>query len=183
MPHKENSIPTSIPSFMPNCSGDSSHSTAREARAGLAAVESVMMPTSWGTTAAPMSPPAAINAKIRTPPLGKRSLATIRLPGHIIDTLDYLGNDYYGGDLKGIRQKLPYLKSLGVNCIYLNPIFEAHSNHRYNTADYMKIDPLLGDEKDFKKLCKAAKRFGIHVILDGVFSHTGDDSIYLNQFK
>lgn len=92
-----------------------------------------------------------------------------------------LGNDYYCGDLKGIRQKLPYLKDLGVSCIYLNPIFEAHSNHRYNTADYMKIDPLLGDEKDFSSLCKCAKEMGIAVILDGVFSHTGDDSIYFDR--
>ncbi len=96
-------------------------------------------------------------------------------------TNDFLGNDYYCGDLEGVRLKLPYLKSLGVNCIYLNPIFEAHSNHRYNTADYMKIDPLLGDEKDFVRLCKDAKKQGIHIMLDGVFSHTGDDSIYFNK--
>lgn len=98
-----------------------------------------------------------------------------------LDTPDFLGNDYYCGDLEGVKAKLPYLKSLGVNCVYLNPIFEAHSNHRYNTADYMKIDSLLGDEKDFKSLCKAAKKEGIHIILDGVFSHTGDDSIYFNR--
>ncbi len=92
-----------------------------------------------------------------------------------------LGNDYYGGDLEGIREKLPYLTSLGVTCIYLNPIFEAHSNHRYNTADYSRIDPLLGDEKELRRLCKAAKREGIEIILDGVFSHTGNDSIYFNE--
>lgn len=94
-----------------------------------------------------------------------------------------LGNDYYCGDLKGIKQKLDYIKSLGVNCIYLNPIFEAHSNHRYNTADYMKIDPSLGTEDDFKNLCETAKQKGISIILDGVFSHTGDDSIYFNRYK
>ena len=92
-----------------------------------------------------------------------------------------LCNDYYGGDLEGIRAKLPYLKSLGVTCIYLNPVFEAHSNHRYNTADYSKIDPLLGDGQDLKNLCKSAKKLGIRIILDGVFSHTGDDSIYFNR--
>ena len=92
-----------------------------------------------------------------------------------------LGNDYYGGDLLGIEQKLPYLKELGVNCIYLNPIFEAHSNHRYNTADYMKIDPSLGDENDFDSLIKSAKEHGIEIVLDGVFSHTGDDSVYFNK--
>ncbi len=94
-----------------------------------------------------------------------------------------LGNDYFGGDLEGVRQKLPYLKELGVSIIYLNPIFEAHSNHRYNTADYMKIDPMLGTEDDLKKLCKEAKKLGIAIILDGVFSHTGDDSIYFNRYK
>ncbi|MBR6510054.1 MAG: glycoside hydrolase family 13 protein [Clostridia bacterium] len=93
-----------------------------------------------------------------------------------------LGNDYYGGDLKGIAEKLDYLKDLGVNCIYLNPIFEAHSNHRYNTADYFKIDSLLGNEKDLKNLVKEAKKRGIYIILDGVFSHTGDDSIYFNRY-
>ena len=94
-----------------------------------------------------------------------------------------LGNDYYGGDLKGIEEKIPYLKELGVSCIYLNPIFEAHSNHRYNTADYMKIDSLLGGDDDLKSLCKAAKESGIGIVLDGVFSHTGDDSIYFNKEK
>ena len=94
-----------------------------------------------------------------------------------------LGNDYYCGDLEGIRQKLPYIASLGVSIIYLNPIFEAHSNHRYNTADYMKIDSLLGDEKDLKNLCRDAKRHGISIVLDGVFSHTGDDSVYFNRYK
>ncbi len=92
-----------------------------------------------------------------------------------------LNNDFFGGDLKGVQEKLPYLKSLGVNCIYLNPIFESHSNHRYDTADYSKIDSALGTEKDFKTLCKTAKEYGIHIILDGVFSHTGDDSVYFNK--
>ena len=75
----------------------------------------------------------------------------------------------------------PLVASLGVNVIYLNPIFDAHSNHRYNTADYSKIDSLLGDEKDFKALCKKAEEYGIKIILDGVFSHTGSDSIYFNR--
>ncbi len=90
-------------------------------------------------------------------------------------------SDYFGGDLKGIREKLPYLKELGVTCIYCNPLFEAHSNHRYNTANYQKIDPLLGTEQDFTDLCAAAKELGIRVILDGVFNHTGSDSIYFNR--
>ena len=92
-----------------------------------------------------------------------------------------LGNDYYGGDLVGIEQKLPYLKELGVTCVYLNPIFEAHSNHRYNTANYEKVDMLLGNEDDLVSLCKKAEKYDIKIILDGVFSHTGDDSIYFNR--
>lgn len=93
----------------------------------------------------------------------------------------YLNNTYFGGNLKGITSKLPYLKFLGVTAIYLNPVFEAHSNHRYNTADYMKIDPMLGTEEDFRELCQKAKELGIRIILDGVFSHTGDDSRYFNR--
>lgn len=92
-------------------------------------------------------------------------------------------NDYFGGDLKGVEEKLEYLSSLGVSCIYLNPIFEAHSNHRYDTADYEKIDSLLGDESDLESLCKKAHGLGISVILDGVFSHTGCDSKYFNMYK
>lgn len=93
-----------------------------------------------------------------------------------------LGNDYYGGDLAGITEKLPYLASLGVSCIYLNPIFEAHSNHRYNTADYKKIDPSLGNDRDLETLCREAEKYGIFIMLDGVFSHTGDDSVYFNKY-
>lgn len=92
-------------------------------------------------------------------------------------------NDYFGGDLKGIEKKLPYLKSLSVTCIYLNPIFAANSNHRYDTADYERIDPLLGTEDDFKSLCRAADKMGIKIILDGVFSHTGCDSKYFNMYS
>lgn len=95
----------------------------------------------------------------------------------------FLCNDYFGGDLEGIRQKLPYLAGLGVEVVYLNPVFEAHSNHRYNTADYKKIDPLLGTEEDFKALCADAKKLGMKVVLDGVFNHTGSDSIYFNREK
>ncbi len=92
-----------------------------------------------------------------------------------------LGNDYYGGNIRGISLKLPYLQSLGVTCIYLNPIFEAHSNHRYNTADYFKLDPLFGTEEELTSLCEHARAFGMRVILDGVFSHTGSDSRYFNR--
>ena len=90
-------------------------------------------------------------------------------------------DSYYGGDFAGIQQKLPYLEELGVTCIYLNPIFEAHANHRYNTANYLKADPLLGTNEDFAALCAEAKKHGIRIILDGVFSHTGSDSLYFNR--
>ena len=91
-------------------------------------------------------------------------------------------NDYYGGNFGGIEQKLPYLESLGVTAIYLNPVFEAHENHRYNTANYERIDSMLGTQDDFVRLCKSAKERGIGIIIDGVFSHTGADSIYFNKF-
>lgn len=89
-------------------------------------------------------------------------------------------NDFYGGNLAGIREKLPYLKSLGVDIIYMNPIFMAYSNHRYDTADYRRIDPMLGTEEDFKALCDAAHELGIRIILDGVFNHTGSNSVYFD---
>ena len=88
-----------------------------------------------------------------------------------------LNLDYFGGDFEGIRKKLPYLQQLGVTWIYLNPIFEAHANHRYNTADYLNADPLLGTNEEFTVLCREAKERGIRIILDGVFSHTGSDSL------
>lgn len=93
----------------------------------------------------------------------------------------YDPSDYFGGTLKGIEQSLEYIKGLGAGAIYLNPVFEAASNHRYNTADYMKIDPVLGSEEDLRSLCKKAAALGIRVILDGVFSHTGSDSVYFNR--
>lgn len=92
-----------------------------------------------------------------------------------------LNLDYFGGDFEGIRQKLGYLQELGVSWIYLNPIFEAHANHRYNTADYLNADPLLGTNEEFTVLCREAKEKGIRIILDGVFSHTGSDSLYFNR--
>ncbi len=91
-------------------------------------------------------------------------------------------NDFYGGNLKGIEAKLPYLKKLGISVIYLNPIFEAYSNHKYDTADYSRIDPMFGSEEDFVNLCKAGEKLGIRIILDGVFSHTGSDSVYFNKY-
>lgn len=92
------------------------------------------------------------------------------------------GNDFYGGDLEGILQKLDYLQSLGVNTLYLNPIFEAASNHKYDTADYTRIDRMFGDNETFQRLAKEAKRRGMRIILDGVFNHVGDDSRYFDRY-
>lgn len=90
-------------------------------------------------------------------------------------------NDFFGGNLEGIRQKLPYLRDLGITVLYLNPIFSARSNHKYDTSDYMQIDPMFGDEDAFRQLCQDALSQGIRIILDGVFSHVGDDSPYFNR--
>ena len=94
---------------------------------------------------------------------------------------DNCNNDYFGGNLQGIIEKLDYIKSLGVTAIYLNPIFQARSNHKYNTGNYRMIDPGFGTEDDFRRLCDVAAAMDIRVILDGVFSHTGSDSIYFNK--
>lgn len=88
--------------------------------------------------------------------------------------------DFFGGNFKGIQAKIPYLKKLGINALYLNPIFEAFSNHRYDTADYLKTDPVLGSEEDFKELLAELRKNEIRVILDGVFSHVGRNSRYFN---
>lgn len=93
-----------------------------------------------------------------------------------------LNNDFFGGDIKGIISKLDYLSELGVTALYLNPIFEARSNHRYDTGNYMKIDQMLGTEEDLKQLISTANEYGIKIILDGVFNHTGDDSLYFNKY-
>ena len=94
-----------------------------------------------------------------------------------------INKECFGGNLKGIEKKLDYLKSLNVSTIYLSPIFEANSYHKYNTADYSKIDSMLGTEKDFISLINKAKQKGMKIILDGVFNHTGSDSVYFNRYN
>ena len=93
-----------------------------------------------------------------------------------------LNNDFFGGNLRGICAKLDYLEKLHVSVIYLNPIFRAYSNHRYDTGDYKKIDPMLGTEEDFAFLMNECKARNIRIMLDGVFNHTGDDSLYFNKY-
>ena len=89
-------------------------------------------------------------------------------------------NNFFGGQLAGVTSKLDELEEMGISTIYFCPIFESASNHRYNTADYSKIDPMLGTEEDFRHLCAEAKKRGIRVILDGVFNHIGSQSLYFN---
>lgn len=118
--------------------------------------------------------------------LKKRSL----IHGDWTDTPFYLKTsegkidrwNFFGGNLKGVIEKIPYLEELGVSILYLNPIFEAASNHKYDTGDYFKIDPMFGDEQIFDELIRKAAEAGISIILDGVFSHTGSDSIYFNKY-
>jgi glycosidase len=92
------------------------------------------------------------------------------------------GRDYFGGDLEGVVAKLDYLKELGVNTIYFNPIFAAKSNHRYDTADYRRIDPYLGTLGDYQRLVQQARARGIRVILDGVFNHMSSDSPFFDRY-
>lgn len=94
----------------------------------------------------------------------------------------YYADDFFGGNFNGIREKLDYLEELGVGIIYLSPIFKAYSNHRYDTGDYLKVDELLGTEDDLKRLLDAAHEKGMKIILDGVFNHSGADSLYFNKF-
>ena len=92
-----------------------------------------------------------------------------------------LNNDFFGGNFKGITEKLPYIASLGTTILYLNPIGKAFSNHRYDTGDYKIPDPMLGTLEEFSALCEEAHKLGMKVVLDGVYSHTGSNSLYFNR--
>ena len=92
-----------------------------------------------------------------------------------------LNNDFFGGNFRGITEKLPYIASLGATILYLNPISMAFSSHRYDTGDYKVPDPMLGTQEEFSQLCRQAHKLGIRVILDGVYSHTGSNSRYFNR--
>ncbi|MCH5159630.1 MAG: glycoside hydrolase family 13 protein [Clostridiales bacterium] len=89
--------------------------------------------------------------------------------------------DFFGGNLNGVISKLPYLKSLNVKTLYLNPIFAAYSNHKYDTENYEIIDPMFGNSEDFERLVAEADALGIRVILDGVFNHVGSSSKYFRE--
>lgn len=109
------------------------------------------------------------------PPIDGRRVQTASGAG-------YFNSDFFGGDLAGIIEKLDYLADLGVTAIYLNPIFEARSNHRYDTVDYLAIDPLLGDLETFRALVQEADARGIRLILDGVFNHMSSDSPFFDRY-
>ncbi len=108
--------------------------------------------------------------------------------GGEVEYVEYPGqplknNTFFGGSLYGVTSKLDYLKDLGIKTIYLSPIFKAYSNHKYDTGDYTKIDEMFGGEEAFDGLVKEAHERGMKIILDGVFNHTGDDSLYFNKYK
>ncbi|MGN1346600.1 MAG: glycoside hydrolase family 13 protein [Eubacteriales bacterium] len=90
-------------------------------------------------------------------------------------------NVFFGGSLYGIAEKMDYIASLGVTTIYLSPVFDADSNHKYDTGDYLTVDAMFGGDDALRELCRAAEERGIRILLDGVFNHTGDDSIYFNR--
>ena len=91
-------------------------------------------------------------------------------------------NEMYGGDLKGIQDKLDYLQAVGVNTLYMTPISQSISNHRYDATDYKQLDPLLGHMEEFVNLAIEAHKRDMHLIIDGVFNHVSDDSIYFDRY-
>lgn len=127
----------------------------------------------------------AKNKNYKAPPQNKRYISRENWGDLPISTPDKDGivwnHDFFEGNLNGVIDNLDYLAELGITVIYMNPIFEAFSNHRYDTANYKKIDPMLGNEEIFIELCKQAEQRGIRIILDGVFNHTGSDSLYFNK--
>jgi glycosidase len=103
-------------------------------------------------------------------------------PGSGDGSDDIYNNDFFGGDLAGIIDKLDYIKALGANTIYMTPIFKAASNHKYDTADYTQVDPGFGSNADFVRLCAEAAKRGIRVLPDTSLNHTGADSVYFDRY-
>jgi len=95
---------------------------------------------------------------------------------------DRYGNDFYGGDLQGITQKLDYIAGLGANTLYLTPIFSAASNHKYDTADYRNVDLHFGGNAAFEQLVREARKRGMRIVLDTSLNHSGSDSIYFDRY-
>ena len=105
------------------------------------------------------------------------------IPHSSITHKNYGAKDFFMGNLLGIEEEKNYFKKLNIESIYLNPIMESPENHRYSTADYFNVDPYFGTNEQFKNFCSGFKKDNIRIILDGVFSHTGSDSIYFNRYN
>ena len=118
----------------------------------------------------------------KTVELHKHWLDKPSKPGSGDGSDDIYNNDFFGGDLAGIIEKLDYIKALGANTIYLTPIFKAASNHKYDTADYLAVDPGFGTNADFTRLCAEAAKRSIRVLPDASLNHTGADSVYFDRF-
>ncbi len=103
--------------------------------------------------------------------------------GGPLDHDSFYCNDYYGGDLQGIISKLDYLQAMGVSIIYLNPIFNSGYNSKYDTGDYLSIDPMFGTNDEFARLASELQKRNMRLILDGIFNHVGDDSIYFDRYE
>ena len=127
----------------------------------------------------PIEVPESWNSLPDNPRLGEKNMSDID-GGYSGDGI--WSNDFFGGDIKGIQEKLDYLQGLGVNTLYLNPISMAASNHKYDATDYKSLDPMFGTEEEFKSFTKELKSRGMHLIVDGVFNHVGDDSIYFDRY-
>ena len=104
------------------------------------------------------------------------------LPTYRAEDGKVYNNEFFGGNFKGITEKLGYLKSLFVTTVYLNPVSRSYSSHRYDTGDYLEFDGVLGSLKDARKMIQKGKELGISFVFDGVFNHTGDDSVYFNRY-
>ena len=128
----------------------------------------------------PIEVPESWNSLPDNPRLGEKNMSDID-GGYSGDGI--WSNDFFGGDIKGIQEKLDYLQGLGVNTLYLNPISMAASNHKYDATDYKSLDPMFGTEEEFKSFTKELKSRGMHLIVDGVFNHVGDDSIYFDRYS
>lgn len=91
-------------------------------------------------------------------------------------------NSFFGGTLYGVTEKLEYIRALGASVIYLSPVAEAYSNHKYDVGDFMKVDAGFGGDRALAELTEKAASLGIRVMLDGVFNHVGDNSVYFNKY-
>ncbi len=127
--------------------------------------------------------PSTPGTEVRGVPRRLRAWDETPSAGHYLPEHDVWSHeiDFWGGDLKGITEKLDDLAHLGIEVLYLTPIFESVTNHRYDTCDYFKIDPLAGTEEDLRELCQEAHARKIRVVLDGVFNHTGKRSDWLDR--